>query len=172
MHRKYLGDSYDAVKRMWQQILSPWAPIFAVSRFIPDDLHTDFTRLTGIEVVYEAVKGRHSLLNDPDVGIRLPGRANQSEGKHISIDTIASQVYQPGVACVITFDQSNYRDEGSLKGQRILKLRELARQRVHSFYYASHASFLFSTRSTATTKLLQGRLIRAGIPKARLELAR
>ena len=34
MKRDYLGDSYDAVKRLWQQALSGWAPLYAEPRFI------------------------------------------------------------------------------------------------------------------------------------------
>ncbi len=31
--RAYLGDSYDAVKRLWQQLLAEWAPLHASRDF-------------------------------------------------------------------------------------------------------------------------------------------
>jgi hypothetical protein len=49
MKRDYLGDSYDAVKRMWQDMLVNWAPLYAEPRFIPEDLRADFTLLTRMQ---------------------------------------------------------------------------------------------------------------------------
>ena len=50
MKDKYLGDSYDVVKRLWQQALKDWAPLYANPDFIPIDLRTQFTKMTLIEM--------------------------------------------------------------------------------------------------------------------------
>jgi hypothetical protein len=82
MKRDYLGDSYDAVKRLWQQILAAWAPLYAEPRFIPEDVRADFTRLTGIPILRDAPKAAYSILNDPDTGIRLPDGDDQTQSRH------------------------------------------------------------------------------------------
>jgi len=38
MQREFLGDSYDAVKRLWGDALLSWAPVYAEPIFIPADL--------------------------------------------------------------------------------------------------------------------------------------
>jgi hypothetical protein len=35
MKSQFLGDSYDAVKRMWHEMLADWAPLYAEPRFLP-----------------------------------------------------------------------------------------------------------------------------------------
>ncbi len=111
MKRAFLGDSYDAVKRLWRDLLRGWAPLFAEPRFIPEELLDDFTMFTRIPLLDGAWPTRLSVLNDPDTGIRLPGQTNQAEGrKHIAIATIMGQLSDSWVQCVITFDQSHYRN--------------------------------------------------------------
>src|SRR5437660_705569 len=107
MHCKHLGDSYDAVKRMWRELLASWAPLYAEPRFFGDDgLRKDFTRLTGIQMLNERREGIYSVLNDPDTGIRLPKKTNQTERRsHVAIERIIAQLRTDGVRCVVTFDQ-------------------------------------------------------------------
>ena len=171
MKRDYLGDSYDAVKRMWQQLLADWAPLYAEPRFLPKDLREDFTRLTGIPILAEQHPRAYSILNDPDTGIRLPGEANQAEGRtHISIATIINQLRSRGPRCVITFDQSVYRNSDlKCDEQRRVKLRSLYESGIPAFYYVSHAPFLFAFPNVEARKELEDRLIRAGIPAGRFE---
>jgi len=89
--RQYLGDSYDAVKRLWQEILAEWAPLHAEPRFIPEDIRSEFTAFTRIDLLNEHRPMFYAILNDPDTGIRLPNRLNQSDGRsHI---TLASTGY-------------------------------------------------------------------------------
>jgi hypothetical protein len=145
MKRDYLGDSYDAVKRLWQQVLSGWAPLYAEPRFIPKDLQEEFTRLTGVPMLEGAPSGPYSILNDPDTGIRLPDEGNQTESQaHIALPTICAQLQRYAVCTVITFDQSNYRrGEHKLDGQRQDKMRYLAKEGLFAFYYVSHAPVPF-----------------------------
>jgi hypothetical protein len=150
MKRDYLGDSYDAVKRLWQEVLSEWAPLYAEPRFIPKDLQGEFTRLTAIPMLHGAPSGRYSILNDPDTGIRLPGEDNQTESRmHIAMPTIDEQLRRNGVHAVITFDQSDYRHSGlKLDEQRQAKMRYLAKAGRFALYYVSHAPFLFACPGT------------------------
>jgi hypothetical protein len=48
MNQKYLGDSYDMVKRFWADILRPIAPLCAHPDFIPEPVRERFLRLTGM----------------------------------------------------------------------------------------------------------------------------
>lgn len=171
MKRDYLGDSYDAVKRLWQQVLAERAPLYADPRFLPEDLRNEFFTLTSIPVLTGRPVSDYSLLNDPDTGIRLPGEDNQSEGRtHISVRTIAEQVAELGPRCVITFDQSDYRQIDLKRDQqRRIKLRELRRLGLFGFYYVSHAPFLFAFPDTTMLDEVEDLLIKAGIPDNRLE---
>jgi hypothetical protein len=124
MKRDYLGDSYDAVKRFWQQVLSDWAPLYADPRFIPEDLRAEFTRLTGISMLPDSPQQPYSILNDPDTGIRLPAENNQKESRaHIGLPRIRNQLRQPGLRSVITFDQSDYRHSELKRDQQRDTLR-------------------------------------------------
>ena len=171
MKREYLGDSYDAVKRMWRELLADWAPLHAEPRFLPDDLRQEFTKLTGIPMLTAARPPAYSILNDPDTGIRLPGQQNQAEGRrHISIETIISQLRTSGVQCVITFDQSDYRNRRLKRDeQRRKKMRLLAEEGFYSFYYVSHAPFLFAVPNSDALQRIKGILKDAGIPNERFE---
>ena len=171
MKRDHLGDSYDAVKRLWRDLLQDWAPLGANSRFIPEDLREDYTHLTGIPVLEDKPPRPYSILNDPDTGIRLPREKNQSERRtHIAIPSIVQQLQGSGARCVITFDQTNYRGhELNLQGQRQAKIHAQNKKDFESFYYVSHAPFLFSVPDRKTFQDLWKLLTGAGIPASRLE---
>jgi hypothetical protein len=159
------------VKRLWQQVLAEWAPLYAEPRFIPEDLQAEFTRLTGVPMLRGAASGPYSILNDPDKGIRLPDEKNQRESReHIALPTIRAQLGRPAARTVITFDQSNYRQSGlKLDEQRQAKMLHLAKSGLFPFYYVSHAPFLFTCPSADTRQQLRLRLLSFGIPAARLE---
>jgi hypothetical protein len=113
VRRKFLGDSFDAVKRLWQEVFSEWAPLLADPRFIPNEIRSDFTRITRIPILDDRPPSVFSIFNDPDTGIRLPNRQNQSEGvTHVNLSTIVTQLRNPAVSCVVTFDQSHHREPG------------------------------------------------------------
>lgn len=171
MKREYLGDSYDAVKRFWQELLVDWAPLQAEPRFFPRDLQQEFTQLTKIPMLTNNPPATYSILNDPDTGIRLPSKQNQAEGRtHISIKTIIYQLRNSGAQCVITYDQSDYRNsELTRDEQRKAKMRRLADEGFHSFYYVSHAPFLFAVPNTKALSRIQRILKNAGIPEERFE---
>lgn len=172
MKIQFLGDSYDAVKRLWQETLAEWAPLLAEPRFIPKDIRRDFTAFTRIPVLAERRPPVYSILNDPDTGIRLPDRENQREGmSHISLATIAGQVKRAEVRCVVTFDQSHHREVGfSPKDQRNAKVLWLRREGLHAFYYVSHAPFLFAFSEHAHMKQVRTLLREAGVPGSRIKV--
>ena len=173
MKREYLGDSYDAVKRLWQQVLADWAPLYAEPQFLPENLRKDFTRLTRIPMLTTQHPRNYSILNDPDTGIRLPGEANQAVRRtHISIATIIKQLREEGPRCVVTFDQSHYRNS-DLKGdeQRLAKMESLGVSGFPAFYYVSHAPFLFAFPNSEAQAELLSRLTDAGIPEDRFTVA-
>jgi hypothetical protein len=172
MKRDYLGDSFDAVKRLWQQVLAGFAPLYAEPRFIPPDLRRDFTRLTGIPMLLDAAPSRYSILNDPDTGIRLPSEVKQTESWiHIALITIRDQLQRHTPRAVITFDQSDYRhSELKRDEQRLAKMNYLAEAGLFSFYYVSHAPFLFAfSDADSRRQQLQERLLTFGIPDDRIE---
>lgn len=171
MKKQYLGDSYDAVKRLWRDLLIEWAPLYADSQFIPKDIRKQFSLFTKIPILEEMPKTSFSILNDPDTGIRLPGKNNQKEGRtHISIPTIANQLKNNKVKCVVTFDQSHYRkDKGSHKDQRFTKMDGIRKEGFYSFYYVSHAPFLFAVPSKQLLIELKKLLKAAGAPECRFE---
>ena len=171
MKRAYLGDSYDAVKRLWQQALAEWIPLYAEPLFIPKDLRAEFTCLTAIPMLHAEVSRPFSILNDPDTGIRLPGQGNQAESrKHIALRTIHGQLKPNAASLVVTFDQSDYRQSGlKLAEQRETKLRCLAEAGVSALYYVSHAPFMFACVDANLREQLRQRLLTVGIPNSRLE---
>lgn len=171
MKRQFLGDSYDAVKRMWHEILLVWAPLYTEPRFIPLELRQGFTKLTRIPVLTEDHPQSYSILNDPDTGIRLPAKQNQKVGRaHVTIAFIADQLRTKGPRCVITFDQSVYRNHKlKPKDQRTAKMLRLAEEGFPSFYYSSHAPSLFAARDAESLEKLKKSLTSAGVPKERFE---
>ena len=170
MKQTFLGDSYDALKRLWADILRDWAPLYVERRWISKDIQRPFTRFTGIPMLPKRLGSRHSILLDPDTGImargRLAARHNQT---HVTVDTIAEMLGEPGVRCVVTFDMSfSRRGQNEMKKARQAKLRKLQNLGCHGLYYTSHVSFLFAVSSNRRLQELHGLLRRAGIPETRV----
>ncbi len=171
MKHDFLGDSYDAVKRLWCDALSSSAPLYADERFIPVAIQKEFTLLTGIQMLKELPNIPFSILNDPDTGIRLPKEANQRVSRtHTSIDDIAGQLDRTGATCSVTFDQSDYRHGGIERAeQRRMKMRALRELGISSFYYVSHAPFLFALHPSKRAADIKELLVVVGVPSRRLE---
>lgn len=170
MHDKYLGDSYDFVKRFWNQALSPIGPLFTHPRFLKPELRQRFTALTGILPFDESKPPEKpfGILLDPHTGIPLPANGQKTPTNALApipfIEGILSS-YSPEF--LICFDQShNRRIHGTqdLKSQRETKRKALHSSGIHSFYYQSHASFLFMSRKLPTLRKIRGILIKEGIP--------
>lgn len=171
MKRGYLGDSYDAVKRLWRDLLLKRAPLRAEERFIPEHLREEYTRLTGIPILTDQRPDVYSILNDPDTGIRRPDQRNHNEGRtHICIESIAQQLTNDAVLCVITYDQSFDR-RLDRRQQRQAKMEALRHRHAGfgAFYYVSHAPFLFAFPNEQAEREVRSILVRAGVPDTRFE---
>ncbi len=169
MDRKFQGDSFDAVKRLWQEVFAEWAPLYAEPRFIPNELREDFFRLTRIPLLDAESSHHFSIFNDPDTGIRLSPSTQRSRS-HLSMSEIVEQLHQRSPVCVLTYDQSFLRQPNRpLAAQRQEKLRLLSSLGATGFYYRSHAPLLFAFASPSRAQEAMSRLRDAGIPKGRIE---
>lgn len=173
MKKEFLGDSYDAVKRMWREVLRDTAPLYAAPKFVPEDIRSDYSRLTGIPVLVGEPSNRYSILNDPDTGIRLPHPYGKSRGEgrtHIEIWSISDQLADEKVYCVVTFDQTDYRNLNLTRHQqRGKKCEAIIGSGLHAFYYASHAPFMFAFKRESDMHGVIKRIKEFGIPDERIE---
>jgi hypothetical protein len=165
--QEYLGDSYDLVKRFFGQVLHEVAPLYADPTFVPEKIRTAFTKVTCIPIFQEDHKGDVGVLLDPTTGVPREPDA-RSTTSHASLAYIIEAAKES--TYVICFDQSYYRTkESTKKEQRANKLKFLKDQGFSSFYYASHAPFLFVARKKETLNLILKWLREAGIPENMLE---
>lgn len=168
MREKYLGDSYDLVKRFFCHVLRPIAPLYAHPDFIHAGIREAYTVVTEIPVLGARPIGHFGILLDPDTGIPLPGRLSSS--RHASLESIVDLSRNSKPTYILCFDQSYHRKhEKDRKGQRHAKMSFLQEQGLKCLYYVSHAPFLFSTQESLILNNITERLVRAGIPKCRLE---
>lgn len=174
MHDKYLGDSYDLVKRFWSVNLHAIAPLHAHPKFVPEEIRGQFTIVTKIPILdlKSVPKGRFGILLDPDTGIPLP----KSSGKHTApshapLAFMVQVMEELHPQYMICFDQSFHRQrEPTKKEQMQTKMEFLSEHGFASFYYVSHAPFLFTTKTTANLGEIRTRLMSLGIPANLLEL--
>jgi hypothetical protein len=168
VHKKYLGDSYDLVKRFFSERLVSVGRLYALPCFIPDAISAEFELITGIPVLRKTPNTTFGILLDPDTGIPLPGAS--ATCKHASLEFIVKQERTHNPAYIVCFDQSHHRGKGLGKSdQRAVKQKFLREQGLSSFYYASHAPFLFIAAKVETIDSIFELLVSAGIPEHRLE---
>jgi hypothetical protein len=91
------------------------------------------------------------------------------QSTHVTIKYVADQL-RNGAQCVITFDQSFDRNGKPEPEQRQDKMGRLHESGFHSFYYISHAPFLYALSNLDAFEQIQRILERAGIPKKRLDI--
>jgi len=172
MKGKFLGDSYDIVKRLWADLLLETAPLYAAPVFYKDRvLRQAFTQLTRIRMMDEGPSGTFSVLLDPDTGVSL---TNKHPPGHVTPAYIADQFTNPGVKFVVTYDQSYRREKPKPKRQQMQeKMTEMIKRHgCPSFYYVSHASFLFAAKSQQDLRELRTIIEKAGVPACKLEKLR
>ena len=161
MDQRYLGDSYDLVKRFFCQILSPIASLYAHEKFVPPGIREAYTKLTGIQVFGTRPEGRFGVLLDPDTGA-TDGHVTR---KHASLQFIADVNREFRPAYIVCFDQSYHRKhKNDKKEQRLAKLLRLRALGLQSFYYSSHAPFLFAAESREVVDVIFDLLRFEGIP--------
>ena len=173
MQEEYLGDSYDLVKRFWAENLRSIAPLYAHPRFVPESLRPRFTHLSKIKMFdpEDRPTGKFGLFLDPDTGIPFfNGSHGKDTGKRVSLPFIveANKVYQPSY--LICYDQSHHRTRVVGKSEQMKKKMEfLKAEGLQSFYYNSHAHFLFIAEQQETLAAIYERLTSLGVPPSRLK---
>ena len=169
----YLGDSYDLVKRFWADTLAPVGRLFAHHKFIPNEIRADYTRVTGVPVLVseERITTPFGILMDPNTGIPLPTETRTSaSSSHAPLPFIVQEIGRLNPAYVICFDQSRHRKRDlDQVGQRDSKRAFLTEYGIQSFYYVSHAPFLFLASDAQVLKAIRLRLESCGIPRWRFE---
>jgi hypothetical protein len=168
MDEKFLGDSYDLVKRFWAENLSSIAPIYADERLIPIKIRDEFTRVTRIPIFNPSVARPFAIFLDPCTGIPSPNHtASKPTKKHAPLQCIVNIFKTLHPKFVICFDQSFSRG-GKTRTRIEEKMDVLTANGLYAFYYTSHANFLFVAESAAVTSVLRQRLLDKGIPNSRL----
>jgi hypothetical protein len=188
MNEKYLGDSFDIVKRFWREQLACVAPLYAHSRFVPETLWVRFTQLTTIPVLDLRPQRKtrkpaarraqpapvlppqpFGLFLDPHTGIPLPSEEEKKVSiGHATLPFIVHENARLKPAYVVCFDQSvDRREKNGPKAyeQREAKREFLRGRGIASFYYVSHAPFLFMAEDVETLRSIWGRLLGLGIPE-------
>ncbi len=174
MQAKYLGDSYDLVKRFLGESLHPIGPLYAHPKFVPFAIREEYTAVTLIPILNlaELPQEPYGLLLDPNTGILLSTEISRGiSATHASLSFIVqtSKMLQP--AYIVCFDQSYHRcHELSRVEQREKKMAFLSAQGIGSLYYVSQASFLFAAEKPENLAAILQRLESRGIPKACLQL--
>jgi hypothetical protein len=173
MNQKYLGDSYDIVKRFLAEGLRPIAPLFADSRFIPEMISASYSLVTAMPILNP--KGLlpqkpFGILLDPNTGIPLPsGLVQYTTVKHASLDYIVRIYDELNPEYLICFDQSYHRKhELSKPKQKDKKRKYLLGFGLYSFYFESQAPFLFISRKPEVLDSIRKWLLSMGIPDSRI----
>lgn len=170
----YLGDSYDLVKRFWAESLRQVAPLHAHPRFVPPGIRAQYTAVTSIPVlnIDELPDGLFGILLDPHTGIPQPSEfSTEATASHAPLLFITQINERLRPAYMICFDQSYHRrHENSRHEQLEMKQEFLRRRGISSFYYDSHAPFLFMAEEAKTLAAVRSRLVLLGVPRERFEL--
>lgn len=170
----YLGDSYDLVKRFWAESLRPLAPLYSHPRFVPAGIRARYTAVTSIPVLDTDNLPREpfGLLLDPHTGIPMPSESlAEPTASHAPLPFIVQIHERLRPAYMICFDQSYHRHHELSRPEQLEKKREFLRgQGINSFYYDSHAPFLFMARAAQTLTAARSRLVSLGVPEERFVL--
>jgi hypothetical protein len=171
MREIYLGDSFDIVKRFWAESLRPVAPLYAHPRFVPAAIRTPYTAVTAIPVLDpdRLPEGRFGLLLDPHTGIPLPAESPaEPSGSHAPLAFIVAVNGALRPAYMICFDQSYHRRHELTKPEQLERKRAFLQTRgIGSFYYHSHAPFLFMAERAESLAAVRDRLVALGVPQER-----
>lgn len=166
MNRKYLGDSYDLVKRFFCSILTALGYEVVIDPMFTGEWGNGeqeaFYLLIGASPATTPIPNsrRTALLIDLDTGIRERGGR-----QHVSFDRIATEVNIH--ALVFVFDQSfSYQEDRHAIMRE--KLTAMTNRGCHCFYYDSHARFLFASLEVDALNVLLSRLREIGMPGSRL----
>lgn len=167
----YLGDSFDVVKRFWAESLTPVARLYAHPRFIPLSIRGRYTAMTTIAVLDpdKPPDGRFGLLFDPHTGIPLPATSPaEASASHAPLSFIIGTNAALRPEYMICFDQSYHRRHELTTSEQLELKREFLQARgIGSFYYVSHAPFLFMAERAESLAAVKDRLVALGVPQER-----
>lgn len=174
MRARFLGDSYDIVKRFFCEALRSQGFTVFIDPMLTgawSGQEDSFFRFLGVERCppREGLQGMTALLLDPDTGVSEKGSL-----AHVSYERLAQEA--DNHALVFSFDQAFSRAGES--GSRLeAKLGALNARGCAALYYASHAHFLFVSREHGHLQRLRAHLVGLGLPDSRFvpkahELAR
>jgi hypothetical protein len=164
MDPRFLGDSYDLVKRFLAENLSSIAPIYAEGTFIPEEIREAFIRITKIPIFHPPVARPFAIFLDPCTGIPSPNHRSRKPTKEnapLPFIREVFEIYHPEF--LICFDQS-YSYSKNKESCMKEKLNALTAVELCAFYYASHANFLFVAESAKIANSIKKQLMNAGIP--------
>ncbi len=165
MNPRYLGDSFDIVKRFFCKTIKGLGYDVFIDPMLTGKWEGEeltFYRFLGVRHVREWSSGKRSsaLFVDPDTGVN-----EQGDRKHVSFDRLASELETH--ALVFAFDESF--SHGADAGKVIRgKLDAMSVRGCHGLYYNSHARFLFVAQEAARLVLLRRRLHKLGMPAPKL----
>jgi hypothetical protein len=167
MNPQFLGDSYDLVKRFFILELQSLGYIVEIDPMFTGSWKSGeedaFCRLLGLHstIQPEATKKlQRSLFLDPDTGLNERGGM-----RHASLEQVAREVQKHEL--VFAFDQSFSRQTSPLDEMNN-KMKLLAEHDVNSFYYDSHARFLFASKRKLPLRELMNHLVKLGVPRSRI----
>ena len=185
MKLRYLGDSYDLVKRdllTWLKPLGTWRvhPMFT-EPFCAEKI-TCYKKLLGVRrlitdkvlpprpqrraYIELAQKHKHgNVLFDPNTGLKIEGTGADARS-FLCIDELLASAHARPKALTAVFDQS--LGHGKAEKELKAKVNALRRAGVGCFAYYSHACFIFVSASPKRLKLARKLLLKAGIPEWRL----
>jgi hypothetical protein len=112
VREKYLGDSFDIVKRFWADHLGVIAPLFAHPKFVPPEIKPAFENMVGMRVLdsTEVPTQPFGLFLDPHTGIPLPTAAQRTAtASHAPLRFIEGEYARLKPKYLICFDQSHHR---------------------------------------------------------------
>jgi hypothetical protein len=164
MNPKYLGDSYDIVKRFFCSALATLGYEVVIDPMFTgkwNGKEETYYRLIGARPLGKSLNSRlTALFMDPDTGVReMAGK------RHVSFDRMVAELQNHKL--VFVFDQS-FSYQGKPEVVMREKLAAIRSRGCHAFYYDSHARFLFLSREAKNLNILLRRLRELGIPDSRL----
>lgn len=167
----YLGDTYDIVKRFWAESLRQLGPLYSHPRFVPTGIRARYTAVTSIPVLdtENLPEGPFGLLLDPHTGIPLLAESQaEATASHAPLPFILQVNERLRPAYMICFDQSYHRHHELSRTEQLEEKREFLRGHgMSSFYYDSHAPYLFMAGKAETLSAVRSRLVSLGVPEER-----
>ena len=171
MKEDFLGDSFDLVKRFWSEQLGPIAPLKAHPKFVPVTLRMRFTKLTTIPFLDldRCPTEAFGLFLDPHTGVPLPKEDHAiTTPAYAPLPFLINELARLKPRFAICFDQCHDRRHAtnpSREWQQTKKQEFLREHGIPSFYYQSHAPFLFTASVREHLQEIRQRLIEVGIPE-------